>query len=83
MRFAWLPLLALVSAPAIAQQTAPKHSSSPDPDKQICRRVQVTGSNFGKRVCHTRAEWQAIHEADEANAQRALDRRGPGTQRGD
>jgi len=31
-------------------------TSGNDPDELICRREQVTGSNFRRRVCMTRAE---------------------------
>jgi hypothetical protein len=84
MRLALLPLLALTPSAAMAQQApaAPQPANAnananAASEKPICRRVPVTGSNFGKRVCHSRAEWQAIRDADEANAQRALENRAP------
>jgi hypothetical protein len=36
---------------------APAAKPVPDPDKTICRREMVTGSNMPRKVCHTRAEW--------------------------
>jgi hypothetical protein len=35
---------------------AESSESEEDPDELICRREQVTGSNFSRRVCMTRAE---------------------------
>lgn len=72
--------LALFSTPMVAQQGAPGASSASSDaaaadDKPICRRTQVTGSNFSKRECHTRAEWKSIHDRDEANTSRALNNR--------
>lgn len=29
----------------------------PDPNKIICRREEVTGSNMAEHICKTRAEW--------------------------
>ncbi|MEQ8432759.1 MAG: hypothetical protein RIA71_00840 [Oceanicaulis sp.] len=29
-----------------------------DPDEEICRRVEQTGSRFHARMCKTRAEWE-------------------------
>jgi len=37
-------------------QAAENELSEVDPDEMICRREQVTGSNFRRRVCMTRAE---------------------------
>lgn len=39
-------------------QVAGNDLSEGDPDEMICRREQVTGSNFRRRVCMTRAERQ-------------------------
>lgn len=39
-------------------QVADTISSDGDPDEMICRREQVTGSNFRRRVCMTRADRQ-------------------------
>jgi hypothetical protein len=33
-----------------------------DPNERICRRIQVTGSNFRRRVCQTRQQWNASSE---------------------
>ncbi|MEO1038720.1 MAG: hypothetical protein AAFX09_04175 [Pseudomonadota bacterium] len=39
-------------------------ASELDPDAEVCRRVQRTGTRFHGRVCKTRAEW--AQQAEEA-----------------
>ena len=39
-----------------AAQVADNDATESDPDELICTREQVTGSNFRRRVCLTRAE---------------------------
>lgn len=73
MRFVLTAVLLSVSLPAMAQEATP--AEKPKEEKQICRRLAVTGSNFGKRECHTKAEWAQINAANEANAERALEKR--------
>ncbi len=38
--------------------TAQASTSEDDPNEMICRREEVTGTNFRRRVCLTRAERQ-------------------------
>jgi hypothetical protein len=65
-----LPAAILLSAntdPAPAKE----NSAQTDADKMICRReASGTGSIMPKRVCHTKAEWDALAES----AQNDLDR---------
>ncbi|MGK6319214.1 hypothetical protein [Sphingomonas sp. DT-204] len=74
-----LALAAFVSVPLIAQAQDPKPATEKkdDPDRKICRREPApTGSIMGgKRVCHTRAEWNAIDTANRANIERMQDLR--------
>lgn len=44
------------AAPAPATPTPVK------PEKPICKTEKQTGSRFGKRVCHSAAEWKALAE---------------------
>ncbi len=37
-------------------------SSEKDPNEKICVKQPITGSRFGKKICQTRAQWQAIKE---------------------
>ncbi|MBC9034071.1 hypothetical protein IAG41_16910 [Sphingomonas sp. JC676] len=88
MRFVSLLALLTVAAPALAQEAPAQQTAAPTADqtkddKPICRRQAVTGSNFFKRECHTKAEWTVIHARDAANAERALDQRRAGSTRGD
>lgn len=62
-------ILAVLTTPAFAQNN--DATVAPKPEKKVCRRIEVTGSIIGsKAVCHTKAEWTAI---DEANAKAAGD----------
>ena len=59
------------SFPAMA-----KDDGSADPDKKICRRIKTTGTRMGgKPECHTKAEWKAIDDANQASARWYADRR--------
>ena len=41
---------------ASSADTAQASASGDDPDEMICRREEVTGTNFRRRVCLTRAQ---------------------------
>jgi hypothetical protein len=43
-------------------QGAENSSAGADPDELICRREVVTGTNFRRRVCMTRAERETMRE---------------------
>lgn len=43
-------------------------NSGDDPDAMICRREQVTGTNFRRRVCMTRAQ----REQEQADSQEEM-----------
>lgn len=45
-----------VAATGTAASVAAGAESGDDPDELICRREQVTGTNFRRRVCMTRAQ---------------------------
>ncbi len=49
----------LASAVAPAQPAA---AAKKDGQKMICKSQAGTGSRFGTRTCHTKAEWDAIRE---------------------
>ena len=59
------------SAPAAAPSGAP----APAPERKVCRSEQRTGSNMVRRVCRTKAEWDAMAEQSAAGSARSLDRR--------
>ncbi len=46
-----------------ADATAAAMDKSADPERVRCRRMQVTGSHFPKRICRTRREWDAMRAA--------------------
>ena len=50
----------LVSATAVVAQ-GNSGTAKADPDRQVCRRINDTGSRLGAiRVCHTAAEWAEL-----------------------
>ncbi len=59
-------------AEANKQNVADKNKDAADNDaeKKICKRIESTGSNFARKKCQTRAEWEAESKA----ARDALDR---------
>jgi hypothetical protein len=65
-----------VSAPLLAQQSAPKNAR--DPNEIVCERQQEIGSRLGgERVCKTRAQWAeerrvSREDIDKAQMQRDL-----------
>ena len=42
------------------QETAPETEAATDENRVICRRTQVIGSKFTKRICGTQAEWDEL-----------------------
>jgi hypothetical protein len=72
--FAFAPVaLAAEAAPAATGvQTA---AAAPAEEKEICRKVEVTGSRLGsKKICKTKAQWQAIDNRSESEV-RDLDQK--------
>ena len=69
--FLALAMLATAFSGAVAKDQPP----SAKDDKQICRLEAESGTILQKRVCHTRAEWKQIEDAnagDRANDQRRM-----------
>ena len=52
--------LAALAAPVLAQTQDP----AKDPNEQICKVEKKVNSRFTTKTCHTRAEWDAISEAN-------------------
>lgn len=45
------------------QTVADEAGQSEDGDKIRCKRMAITGSRNGKKVCHTEAQWAAMERA--------------------
>ncbi len=65
------------SATSVGPAAGPSSSSgtaapAPDPNKVICRRVEVTGSNMPEHVCKTRAEWASLAEQHDRETKDAI-----------
>lgn len=64
-------LLVLVSAPALAEDKAPKKAKS-DQDRVVCERYEVTGSRLAtQRICKTVREWEAARQDQRQQVERA------------
>ncbi|MEE2921909.1 MAG: hypothetical protein VYC38_09115 [Pseudomonadota bacterium] len=48
--------------------------ASDDPNAEVCKRLDETGTTLSKRVCMTRAEWAALEEQTNEGARSFLDR---------
>ena len=77
-----LPLMMFsLAAPAMAQTSNDAPSKTEvEKEKKICRREMSTGSMMAKRTCHTKTEWTAIDQQNQANTEAS--RHGPQTQSG-
>ena len=51
------------SAPPPSSPAASKPAAADDSTKVICRREEVTGSRFERKVCMTRAQWDEQSQA--------------------
>ncbi len=69
-----LTLLALWCAiPALA---AEKPAEAGDPNRQICKKTETTGTRLGvKRECKTKAQWDAEFEMTKSEMRRMDDMR--------
>ena len=85
MRMIWMFAVSavLVSGPAFAAQSGPAATSQPEKPKKdpgqkvVCKTEEFVGSMIPRRICKTRAEW----EAGEFDAKQALDRQRTGDPR--
>ena len=67
-------------APApVADSEAEPTTAELDPNETICRREAVAGSNFKRRVCATRAQWEATARASR-DATETIQRRNRGAE---
>ncbi len=70
-------VLCALSVPALADSgtattPAPTTKTAADPNRVICRKIEVIGSRLdSKRVCRTKADW----DAEQAANRQDLDRR--------
>jgi hypothetical protein len=62
-----LACASLIGAAGYAEPagTSPTKPAAKDPGEVICKDIDVSGVRFGtKRICATRAEWQAREQGD-------------------
>lgn len=64
-------LAAAAAAPLQAatadQQAAQQQSRNANAQRRICAMVEMSGSRVARRVCRTRAEWEALGGLPESN----------------
>ena len=63
------------AAPVVTNVTPVEPQEAKDSNERICKRTAVIGSRMKKRVCATRAEWDALAEESRYKAAN-LQRRG-------
>ena len=63
-----VPLLLLLplAGPVYAQTAPTDPAVKPVKEKKICRREIATGSMMAKNVCHSKAEWAALDQTNDA-----------------
>lgn len=69
--------LATLGAPLLADsgssttQAPTTKTDASDPNKVICRRIETIGTRLdAKRICRTRAEWEAEQQANRQDLER-------------
>ena len=67
--------LLFATAPT-ASVAADNPAPSPPKERKICRSEASTGSIMGRRICRTKAEWDAINEKSAHNLENYNDQRG-------
>ncbi len=63
---------AAIAPTTVAENTADE-TDELDPNEEVCRRQQRTGSRFHTRICMTRAEWAQMQQ-DSQDSTRAMQR---------
>lgn len=69
-------MLAMQSSPAPSNQIAsneraPTARAMNDPERVICRRERVVGTNRPQRVCMTAREWEVVRDASRETMNRS------------
>ncbi len=59
------PVPAVAQDAPLAEETAdaPKTADAAKKEEKVCKVIEVTGSRFKSRQCHTQHEWDAIYRA--------------------
>lgn len=57
----------------VAEANVEESSSNLDPNRKVCKTIEVTGSRIArKRICRTAQQWEALEDATENNMRRRL-----------
>lgn len=69
-------LIAEPVQPAAQAPAAPAASANADPSRKICQSIAISGSRLrNRRICATKAEWDALERNSKEAADGALSRR--------
>ena len=72
--FSTMAVAALVGV-AASTRMSPDTTDLADADtKEVCRRVEEMGTNFPKRICLSKQEWEVVDKETNADARSLLDR---------
>lgn len=68
-----------LAVPVMAAEAPPKAA---DPNKQICKKTETTGTRLGvKRVCMTKGEWDLVADQSKEDLRRTIELGSAGTPR--
>ncbi len=72
--FSILAVAALVGVAACTTTSSDTTELADADTKEVCRRVEEMGTNFPKRICLSKAEWEAVDKQTNEDARSLLDR---------
>jgi hypothetical protein len=72
--FSMMAVAALVGVAACTTTSSDTTELADADSKEVCRRVEEMGTNFPKRICLSKQEWEAVDKETNADARSFLDR---------
>lgn len=72
--FSAMAVAALVGVAACTTTSSDTTELADADSTEVCRRVEEMGTNFPKRVCLSKQEWEAVDKETNADARSLLDR---------
>jgi hypothetical protein len=72
--FSVMAVAALLGATACTTTSSDATELADADSAEVCRRVEEMGTNFPKRICMSKAEWDAVDKQTNQDARSLLDR---------
>lgn len=72
--FSIMAIAALVGVAACTTTSADSTELADADTKEVCRRVEEMGTNFPKRICLSKADWEAVDKQTNEDARSLLQR---------